>query len=86
MENDYLQVMEKRCSQCLFSNARIVSEERMQNILEQCARTGKPFECHKATIAKQHVTCRGFYDAKASLVVRLAILFDRVRFVRLEDG
>lgn len=86
MSGETLDVMEKRCRNCLFSSAKIVSDERRDDILDSCNRTGQAFECHEATIAGQRVTCRGFFDARASLVVRLALMLGNVRFVKLAEA
>ena len=86
MSNDTLTVMAKRCDQCLFSSAKVVSDARRDSILADCNRTGRAFECHKATIVRQHAVCRGFYDERASLVVRLAIMLGRVEFTSLAGG
>lgn len=72
-----LTVAQKRCDQCLFSSAKIVDDARRDEVLESCRRTGRAFECHKATITGQHVVCRGFYDADVSLVIRLGKLLGR---------
>lgn len=78
-----MRVMEKRCDQCLFSNNRIVPESRMKELLDQCNRTGRAFECHKATLAKKRAVCRAFFDENASLSVRLAKMLECVEFVKV---
>jgi hypothetical protein len=55
-------VMRKRCDECLFSDAKIVSGERRSQILRSCARTGNHFLCHKGTLVNENIVCRGFYD------------------------
>ncbi len=56
-------VCSKRCNQCLFSSAKIVSKERKQQIIEDCLREDRPFLCHKGTIAGyENVYCRGWVD------------------------
>ena len=54
-----LTVVRKRCDQCLFSTARIVSAERKAEVLRSCERTGRFFVCHKS---ERNAGCRGFYD------------------------
>jgi len=76
-------VMAKRCRECLFSSAKIVGDDRREEVLQQCKESGRAFQCHKASIAGEYVVCRGFYDADASLVVVLAKLFGAVKFVEL---
>lgn len=76
-------VMPKRCDECLFSSAKIVSDERRDEVLESCRTSGRAFECHKASIVGEYRVCRGFFDADVSLAVRLAKLLDRARFIPL---
>jgi hypothetical protein len=56
-------VCEQKCNQCLFSRNRIVEKKRVKEILEECARTGAYFVCHKSTNNNNgRVCCRGFWD------------------------
>ena len=81
-----MKVMDKVCNQCLFSKARVVeSDERVEEILERCNRTHKAFQCHKASIAKQNVICRAFFDGNHSLVVRLAKYFGWFEYVSIQE-
>lgn len=80
-----MQVMEKQCDECLFSNNRIVSESRKKELLEKCNRTGRAFDCHKATLLKQQIVCRAFFDGNHSLAVRLAKLLGCAEFVTLPE-
>jgi hypothetical protein len=65
-------VCEKPCDQCLFSKDRIVSAERVREILAECERDDVHFTCHKATIAGRDVCCRTFYDTRTSKSIRFA--------------
>jgi hypothetical protein len=56
------EVMARRCDQCLFGKDRIVSGRRAAEIIAQTARDNVPFLCHKATIARREITCRGSYE------------------------
>ena len=53
--------MAKCCDQCLFSKNKLVSHSRRRQILDKCSRTGRTFECHKATIAGKQVMCHAFF-------------------------
>lgn len=55
-------VCAKRCDQCLFSSNKIVNEQRKDQLLTDCAKTGRYFICHKSK-AKTPVVCRGFFDS-----------------------
>ena len=84
-ENPSMPVMAKVCNECLFSKARVVDEERKEEILEACNESGRAFECHKASILGQKVICRAFFDGNHSLVVRLAKHFGWFEFVTLRE-
>jgi hypothetical protein len=59
-----MKVCAKRCAECLFSDARIVTPEAAAEIVAEVARTGAHFICHKAGGAD--VMCRGHYDKAAA--------------------
>jgi len=69
-------VMPKVCDECLLSTRKIVSDERRDELLDDCNANGRAFECHKATIAGQNRVCRAFFDQRRSLVVRLAQMYN----------
>ena len=81
------QVAKKRCDQCLFSKAKIVGDDRRDDLLQTCAAEDKHFVCHKFTIAEgdSQVCCRGFYDQEptATNLMRIAGRLDAVEFVDL---
>lgn len=70
----FLHVCKNKCDQCLFSPNRIVSKERMQEILDDCAKNNSQFLCHKFQIKhpKSKVICRGFYEEKDSVAMQFA--------------
>jgi hypothetical protein len=80
-----LKVCAKRCAECLFSSARIVSEERAEAVLSECERSGTYFICHKATLRGDAVVCRGFFDTGSNTLCRVAARFGHMTFVD-EDG
>jgi hypothetical protein len=43
-------VMERECDQCLFGANRIVSGQRVKDVLQSCEREGKHFVCHKVSV------------------------------------
>lgn len=79
-----IKVMQKRCAECLFSNARIVSQERMNELLATCKRTGRYFSCHKSTIIGEDYCCRGFYDQDSPLLALGKVRL--VEFVTVSNG
>jgi hypothetical protein len=83
-----LLVMAKRCDQCLFSSARVVSQARVDDILDHCASVDTHFVCHKSTAKNDRgVMCRGDWDRDSdrTLVMRLAKHLGVVQFVAEED-
>ena len=61
----------KRCNECLFSNNKIVSDERKAEIIEDCLTNDTFFVCHKT----DNTCCRGFWDNhnRDTLILRLAV-------------
>lgn len=82
-----LDVCEKRCDQCLFSKAKIVSDARRDDILRTLERDGTHFQCHKHSIAERDVVCRGDFDRAPHRTpqARMAAAFGLLRFIT-EDG
>jgi hypothetical protein len=76
-----LRVMKKRCDQCLFSKRRIVSAERKAEVLADCERKDRHFECHKATINGIAAGCRGFYDARPSTAQQVLGRLGLIEFI-----
>ena len=69
---DKMLVMPKVCNQCLLSANKIVDDDRRDDILESCNKSGQAFECHKSTLVGQRRVCRSFFNQNLSLVVMLA--------------
>lgn len=59
------------CDQCLFSPNRVVSSERMKEIVEGCKEGDTFFICHKSNDEGDKIVCRGFYDNIDTLDIRL---------------
>lgn len=77
-DNPIFKVCKKRCDQCLFSKNRIVSEERMLELLQEIDQNQGHFICHKT----EDVCCKGFFDTQGTLTVNLAKYLDIVEFVQ----
>lgn len=56
-------VTKERCSECLFSKEKIVSDRRRSQVLKECVRKDTHFICHKATLRGEEVCCAGFHEA-----------------------
>ena len=79
-------VMKERCNQCLFSENRVVSKERMVDIVKECRKNDSYFICHKASLAgDQKVCCRGFYDTQDTQIIQVADRLGITEFVKEKD-
>ena len=74
-------VKKQCCDQCLFSKYKIVSNKRRQEILNSCRSNDNHFICHKATIKKEDICCRAFYDTQDSQMIKIAQRLGMVEFV-----
>lgn len=83
MPDGHFDVAEKRCDQCLFSSACIVSPERKAQVLADCERRDTHFICHKFTANGSEACCRAFYDEDPlrTNLMRIAARLGAVRFV-----
>lgn len=79
-ERGKLLVCAKRCTECLFSSAKIVDDARRDEVLASCSKTGKYFLCHKATLVGKAIVCRGFFDEFPNRACRVAALLGIVEF------
>lgn len=77
-----MKVMTKPCDQCLFTENRVVSAERRNEIIQNAVSEQGYFECHKATIAGTNHCCHNFYKrlGQHSQLVRIAQRFNMVEF------
>lgn len=67
-----LKVAHKRCDECLLSSAKIVDDDRRDQLLEGCRKDGTYFLCHKATLRNDAVVCRGFHETQGNIACRAA--------------
>lgn len=79
-----LKVCENQCDQCLFSANRIVSLNRMAEIIKGCRKDDSHFECHKGSIVGVPVVCKGFFDNETSQMIRIAGRLNAIEFVNPE--
>jgi len=76
-------VLKKPCDECLFSEAKIVDDDRRDEIIADCLKNDLFFICIKT----ENVCCNGFYRAHKLDIwpIRLAIAFDGVKFIDPSD-
>ncbi|AUR81211.1 hypothetical protein Ares1_0087 [Vibrio phage Ares1] len=79
-----MQVSKRCCGQCLFTPKKIVSDARKKDILKTCEQDDTHFICHKATIKKQNVVCRGFFENQSTNALRVAERLGLIEFVEVE--
>jgi hypothetical protein len=75
-------LMTRKCGQCLLSPNRIVSGQRMREILETCEQSNTHFICHKGSEVGRNIACRGHHDLiGGSLAFRLGSVMGIVRHI-----
>lgn len=77
-------VMAERCDQCLYGPDRIVSNQRRAEIIREIKRKDCHFVCHKASMNKQDVACRGDWDQRGC--GQLGRIADRLGMVEFVDA
>lgn len=83
-----LKVYKDQCKNCLLSKDRIVSPERVKDIIDSCVTNQSFFICHKSSMKKESVMCKKFYDSfgDQSQLVRIAERLGVIEFVEQEDS
>lgn len=81
------QIFNKPCKNCLFSKDRIVSQERANEIINDCVTQGKFFICHKASMNGKDTACNRFFhqhmnDDISKLMINIGLL----EFVEHDDN
>lgn len=78
-----LKVYDKQCDQCLFTNNRVVSARRYQQIVKDCIQKQSFFVCHKASINEETICCKGYFDKLGSYsqLIRIAERLNAVQFI-----
>lgn len=80
-----LEVFKTKCNQCLYTNKRITSKERADEIIAKCIKDGNYFICHKSTIKDEgKVCCSSFYKKHGdkAQIVQIAKRLNVVKFVK----
>jgi hypothetical protein len=79
-----LKLCTKKCDECLFTENKIVGNQRMKKIIQECLRKDSHFVCHKGSIRRENWVCRGFYEAYPG-VGQLLRTMGRMRMVEEVD-
>lgn len=84
-----LEVCERRCNQCLFSDNRVVDEDAVPDIIAGALKKDTWFTCHKGSLSTppRDLVCRGFYDKYKTdtRALRLAVYLKIVDFVPVPE-
>lgn len=81
-----LNVLSKRCNQCLYGPDKIVSDARRKQLLSDIDRDDSHFICHKASIAGVEAACHGDWEQRGcGQLGRIAEHYNCVRFVDEAD-
>jgi hypothetical protein len=85
-----VKVQKSNCNQCLFSNNRIVSTKRAEQIIKKCMKDDTFFVCHKSSLASKDghgdVCCKGFFDNFGERINlgRIAMRLNAVQYVEVK--
>ena len=76
-------VRRRHCDQCLYTERKLVSNERRRQILRECRENDTFFNCHKSTIKGEIACCHGFYKRHpyATSVMRHAAKHKLIHFI-----
>ncbi len=69
------------CGKCLFGANKIVSDERKQDILDDCVQHDTHFVCHEGTIEGEDICCRAFYNKHSTNMLRISQRLHMIKFV-----
>lgn len=73
-------VFDKPCDQCLFSDNKIVSQERAKDVVASCIKKQTHFVCHKASMVGETTCCYAFYKKHMDDIQKLQI-FTRLNMI-----
>lgn len=62
----------RKCGECLASPRRIVSAARAAQLIRECRREDRHFQCHKGSLAGVNLHCRGVHEIAPSRAFRFA--------------
>lgn len=79
-----LKVCEKKCSECLFSENKIVSDLRRNEIVRKLKRKDTYFHCHKGSLRSETWVCRGSFEMMPQMV-RIAGRLGALQFIDPEN-
>lgn len=83
-----LKVYKECCHNCLLSKDRIVSPKKAKDLLKEITEKQIYFVCHKASINKEEIVCKTFFDklGHQSQMIRIAERLNAVQFVEQNNN
>ena len=81
-ESNTVYVRKNRCDTCVFGRNRPVSQARVNGMVRDADRDNSCIPCHKHLYegAPIEPVCRGYYDRKSSMTLRLADMLGIIKF------
>lgn len=75
-------VRSSKCETCIFTRNRPVSADRVKGMIADADAAGSCIPCHHHLYegAAVEPVCRGYFERRSSLLLRLAVSLDMVEF------
>lgn len=82
-ELSFLLLQKRMCKNCLFTDKKLVSDERKEQLIEEALKEDSKFICHLSKSA----CCRGFFEKyqNDSLLLRLAKMWNLIKEVDIKS-
>lgn len=78
-------VQRRQCSTCVFGRRSPVGQERVDEMCALADKGGGCIPCHHTLSGPDQAVCRGYFDRRSSMPLRLAIDMDVVEYVTIDD-
>ena len=82
-ERNVAYVRSVKCETCVFTRNRPVSRDRVRGMVTEADKAGSCIPCHHHLYQGEAIepVCRGYFDRKSSMTLRLAVALDMVEFI-----
>lgn len=81
-ERNVVYVRSSKCETCIFTRNRPVSVDRVKGMVRGADEAGSCIPCHKHLYVGEaiHPVCRGYFNRRSSMTLRLAEALDMIEF------
>lgn len=81
-ERNVVYVRSAKCETCIFTRNRPVAVGRVKGMVREADAEGSCIHCHKHLYVGELIqpVCRGYFDRKSSMTLRLAEAMDMIEF------